>query len=261
MSTLSKCATMLLLLVAGRAWASEELGPEAAFSRGAELMQKRQFKEAVPYLKQAEKAFPTTPSVLWNLGIASAELANHAEALNYWEKYRKAKPEDWKAIPKVIQAFQAMGDTRARDREIKALYDRRAKDPDPDLRKADRFCREQFVVAGRKVFAFEVFDPQGDRRIYYRFSIIDGVSGRETSFISLGSYDATTAIARELGEIPKTARAYHIDRYEGASHQTYAHFNEKPSYETVRKATVEILGGKARAVSGSSRAGAAQPER
>jgi hypothetical protein len=47
-------------------------------------MEKRQFEEAVPYLKKAERAYPTSPDVLWNLGIAHSRLGNASEALSYW---------------------------------------------------------------------------------------------------------------------------------------------------------------------------------
>ena len=82
--------------------------------------------------------------------------------------------------------------------------------------------------------------------MYYRFSIVDEASGDETSFVSLGSYDDTTAISRELGEIPKDARVYHVDRYTGGMHETYGFFNEQPSYETVRKIVAGRLSEKPR---------------
>jgi tetratricopeptide (TPR) repeat protein len=252
MKVLFACAAISLVIVASRASAEEQLAPEAAFQRGADLMEKRRFKEALPYLKKAEKAYPTSPGVLWNLGIANSEVGNASEALSNWQKCRKAKPDDWKATAKVIQAYQALGDARARDREIQGLYALRAKGQDVDLRKAARFCREQFVVAGHRLFAFEYFEPQGERRLYYRFSVVDEESGRERSYISLGSYDLTTNVLRELGEIPPTARAYHVDRYQGDAHWTYAHFNEKQPYDVVRKMVVDILQGKAKPVSGSS---------
>ena len=70
---------------------------------------------------------------------------------------------------------------------------------------------------------------------------MDDASGNETSFISFGSYHDTTAISRELGEIGKDARVYHVDRYTGGMHQTYAFFDEQPSYDTVRKIVVDRL--------------------
>ena len=226
-------------------------GAEKAFKRGAQLMEKGRFKEAIPFLKEAEKVFSDNSSVLWNLGLASAEVQNHRDALSCWQKYCRFKPGDWMGIAKLVQAYQALGDFNARDREIKELYARRAASKDSDLAKTDRFCREQFVVAGKKVFAFEIFEPRGERRIFYRFAILDSKTGDETSFISLGSYDGTTQIARELGEIAESERIYHIDRYAGSAHESFAFFKAKPSYGTVREIVEEIMSGKAKAIAGS----------
>lgn len=83
------------------------------------------------------------------------------------------------------------------------------------------------------------------------FSIVDK-KGEEKSNISLGSYDVTTDMSRELGEIPKDQRMYHLDRYEGSLHKTYAFFKEKPDYDRVRSMVVSILEGKLNPVSASS---------
>ena len=246
------------LLASSHLFAEDD--PEAAFKRGVELMERQEFKDAIPLLKQAEKSFPDAASILWNLGIASAETRDFPEALAYWQKYRKCEPDDWRVIAKLIQTYQATGGVKSRDRELEGLYALRAAGKDSALARADKFCREQFVVEGRKVFAFEMFDPQGEHRKYYRFSVVDA-DGREAEYISLGSYDSTTAVARELGEISEKQRAYHVDRYRGDEHRTYALVYEKPSYETVRTMVADILQGKARAISGSSRPKAAQPAR
>jgi tetratricopeptide (TPR) repeat protein len=164
---------ILLFLLSGRSSAGEEVDPKAAFSRGVSLMEQRQFREAIPYLKVAEKSFPKAPPILWNLGIATSEVADYSDALIYWKKYRKVSPEDWRAIAKLIQAYQATGDMTSRNRELEALYSLRAGDPSTPLGKAEKFCREQFVLEGIKVFALEFFDPQGDRMVFYRFSIVN----------------------------------------------------------------------------------------
>jgi hypothetical protein len=154
----------------------------------------------------------------------------------------------------MVQAHQALGDNKARDRQIKDLRALRARSPNTELGTAERFCREQLVVAGRKVLVFETFEPQGPQQIFYRFAVTDD-AGKETTSLSLGSYDATTQIARDMGAIAKTGRAYHLDRYEGTNHTAYAHFNSKPSYEIVRKAVIEILQGKTPNLPTAGRAG------
>jgi len=228
------------------------LAPEAAFKRGTELMAKRQFAAALPLLEQTAAALPGTASVLWNLGLVSAELSQNDKALGYWQRYGVAQPSDWRALPKLIQAHQALGDVSARDRQIEALYDLRARPDYPDLQKSDRFCREQFSVSGLKVFAFEFFEPRSSSPVFYRFSIVDTASGKETSFTSLGSDDTTTNIERELGDVAPGARVYHLDHYAGKGHQTLAFYEEKPTYDLVRAAVLGSLQPLARPLSSSS---------
>jgi len=213
-------------------------------------MEKGQHRDAIPYLKRAEKEYPDNPDILWNLGIANAEAGLHREALSAWLSYRKALPDDWLAAPKVIQAHQALGDLKARDAELKALYASRESGKDPKLEKADRFCREQFVVEGRKVFAFEYFAPKDPTIICYRFSVVDK-KGNEESYISLGSYKTTVEIARELGELKANERIYHLDKYQKTRHWTFGFFNEKPSYDEIRKSIPKILSGELKPVSSS----------
>ena len=86
--------------------------------------------------------------------------------------------------------------------------------------------------------------------MFYRFFVVES-SGREDYFVSLGSYDDTTEIARELGEIRKDQRAYHVDKYDGNEHETFAHFNEQPAYESVREIVVDVLNAKRSPISRS----------
>lgn len=77
--------------------------------------------------------------------------------------------------------------------------------------------------------------------------------GEEEFHISLGSYDDTTEIARELGEISKNERLYHLDEYRGTQHKTYAFFKTKPDYDRIRPTVLNILEGKLTPISASSR--------
>ena len=42
---------------------------EAAFKEAASLMQKGQYKDAIPFLERVQQDRPDNASVLWNLGI------------------------------------------------------------------------------------------------------------------------------------------------------------------------------------------------
>lgn len=215
-------------------------------------MGKEEFKRAIPYLIRVQEEAPDNPSVLWNLGLSFAATGQHREAINTWKNYRRVDPDYWQARSKLVQSYQAIGDLKARDEEIKALYQYRDTASDPKIKTEERFCREQTVIAKRSVFVFEYFAPAGDRMQYWRFCILNK-KGEVDYYLSLGSYETTTSIARELGEIAKDARLYHLDEYTGNAHWTYAFFKTKPSYEEVRAAVVDVLEGKLKPISGTTR--------
>jgi hypothetical protein len=214
--------------------------PEATFQRAIALLDSQKYAEAVPLLKEMYVAHPTSQAVLWNFGVAAAEIGDDALALEAWSKYRANFPQDGRALAKLVQTYQSLGRPVDRDRERAKLFSFRGSLTQNEVDAFSQYCREQFRVNGVKIMAFEIFEPKGPKRLYYRFSVLDSL-GRETSLFSLGSYDSTTQIARELREIAADARAYHLDRYARGSHSTYGHFNSLPSYEVVRQLVVDAL--------------------
>jgi tetratricopeptide (TPR) repeat protein len=230
----------------------EKLSAEAAFKTATELMGKEDYKKAIPYLTRVQKDIPDNSSVLWNLGLAFAATGEHAKAIQNWKNLRRIAPDDWQARAKLVQSYQALGDIRARDEEVKSLYEYHKNSSDPKVKTAERFCREQGVMANRSVLVFEYFSPNGDRKQYLRFCVLNK-KGDVDYYISLGSYDATTEIARELGEIPKNQRLYHLDEYIDNRHSTYAFFKTKPEYDEVRSVVLSVLQGKLKPTSSTTR--------
>jgi tetratricopeptide (TPR) repeat protein len=244
--------TLLLTATAVAEKTPGNLSTEAAFKIATELMEKQDYKRAIPYLTRVQADLPVDSSVLWNLGLARAATGEHAKAMETWKSYRKIAPDDWQARAKLVQSYQALGDTKARDEEIKSLYEYRNNSPDPKVNTAERFCREQTVMGKRSVFVFEYFSPSGDRKQFIRFCVLNQ-KGDIDYYLSLGSYDSTTEIARELGEIPKDGRMYHLDEYTENHHATYGFFKTKPDYDEVRPMVVNVLEGKLKPTSGTTR--------
>lgn len=156
---LALLGALLLTVTALAAERPETLSAELAFKTATDLMEKGQHKQAIPYLNRVQRELPDNPSVLWNLGMAFAETSDHPRAVETWRSYRRVAPDDWRARAKLVQAYQALGDIKARDGEIKSLYEYRKNSSDPKVNTAERFCREQSVMARRSVFAFEYFSP------------------------------------------------------------------------------------------------------
>ena len=238
-------ATMLVFLAmltgAFSVSAQENMDPRDAFSRGAELAQAGDHAAAIPYFERAAEAYPYHQGVLWNLGVSNAAVGNDQRALDYWQLYGEHHPDDWRWRAKIIQAYQALGDLPDRDRERRALFEARKEAPEGSvLRQETKYCREQMTVAGKRVLVFEDFEPAEDWAVFYRFVVLDD-QGRQASVLSLGSYQATNEIMWETGQLARDKRLYHLDRYEGDTHSTYAFFEEMPEYDSVRARVIEIL--------------------
>lgn len=205
--------------------------------------------EAADMLDQAAERDQSYPNLWWNLGTFRAQLGQHPQALSVWDIYRTLVPEDWRARPKVIQACQALGDSVRRNRERAELLALHASGADPELSAEPRYCREQFRVGDQPVVAYETFEPADPQRVFYSF-LVGGPDGRMIGQYSLGSYDSTTQLSRELGHIGPKGRIYHLDEYNAQGHRTYAFYNLLPSYDETRADVIAAITGALPAVSG-----------
>jgi tetratricopeptide (TPR) repeat protein len=222
---------------------------ERLFTEAMADMQAGRIPQAVEKLEAVAAREPRAPNVWWNLGIMRAQLERHDGALAAWDAYLRLLPDDWRARAKVIQACQALGDTDRLDWEREALAALRRSGAHPELAEEPRFCREQFRVGDRGVVAYETFEPSGQRRVFYEFYVSD--AGGVTGVYSLGSYDTTTEMMRELGNIGAEDRLYHLDWYEPQKHATHGFYEKMPGYEQVRADVVAALAGKAEPISSS----------
>lgn len=230
------CAVLSAALYGALAARTSDAADQTAtlFAQAIDEAHRGDVRAAIGTMELVRQALPDNANVHWNLGIWKAEVGDHAGALAAWQEYRRLEPDDWPARAKLIQAHQALGQLDARDHQRRTLFELRRKGQPPELAKADRYCREQFVAGGRKVMVFEFFEPAGPRRVFYRFSV-RAPSGGEDYWFSLGSYDATTQVAWEAGEVPRNVRLHHLDRYDAAgSHSTLGFYRGMPPYEAVR---------------------------
>lgn len=226
---------------------------EDPFEKGILLYDRGEYAESIPYLEKALNRYPEGSNILWNLGLASAAAGQHEKALTYWQRYRKLRSEDWRAVPKLIQTFQALGRIKHRDETLAVLFNLREQTLDPQFKEVKIFCREQFKVNGRLVLAYQFFEPAGDWMQLYRF-LVRNAEGEKDFYISLGSYDMTTQISRELGDIRKDERVYHFDGYyPDGLHRTFGFLDGKtpPTYDEIRPTIQKILEGEIKPLSSS----------
>ena len=245
--TLLVCLTLLAATAQ-----ADDTDPEALYDQAIAAATQGSIEEAVALMEKVDAVVPGHPDVLWNLGIWYAQLARHETALAAWQRYREADPVEWRARAKLIQAYQALGRTDEVERERRELLDWYAAAPADSRPQQEIFCRDQFEANGRALMGFESFAPPGERMIFFRFSVLDA-AGDEAFWYSLGSYETTTLIARQTGEIGKDARLYHLDRYDEGAHQTLGFYRELPTYEQVKQDVVGALQGEIEPVSSSTR--------
>ena len=95
---------------------------DAAFQQAQQHLEAGRYRAGIWILRRLNEAYPGAPGVVWNLAYATSELGDHREALTYWLAFRSIEPNDWHVHSRLVQTYQALGDTLARDRERETLY-------------------------------------------------------------------------------------------------------------------------------------------
>lgn len=227
-----------------------ELNFTANFNLANIYSDKKDNEKAEVHYLAALKKKPNDVDLNYNLGQLYQNTSQHVKAKMYFSKVIELEPTDWKAIRKIVQLNQSIGDSSERDKAIKKIYSLWRTSNVDELVKQGFFIREQSFIESGKLFVLEYFDLRGERARKYVFKITDPVTGNNKFEISLGSYDATTRGARALDEIGPNDRLYHLDGYTpNGSHHTYAFFNSLPNYDDVRELVFEILNGGRTAIS------------
>lgn len=231
------------------------LDPKDAWSlslAGRLMLEQGKGKEGVVLLEKSLELDPSDTQNTYNVALHYQLNGNPKRALELFERVAKTDPNDWHTLSKLVQLHQALGDLPARDRrraEVFKLYKAGKTDA-----KRPEFCREQFELEGQRVMVFESFELQGERAVRYSFRVVALPAEKLSRVISLGSYDFTTQYMRESGQLKPNERAWHLDGYfPDNSHDTYGIFTKEPTYEETRAMVVEVLEGKLKASSSSTR--------
>lgn len=114
--------------------------------------------------------------------------------------------------------------------------------------KNDYVFEKKVKVGDNVAYVLSYENPQNKNRRYYRY-IFQGSDGAPLYEISLGSYDFTTNVEREMDKIGPDDRVFHLDAYcadpandagvsKWGSHRTLAFYNKLPNFD---KLTEKIL--------------------
>jgi tetratricopeptide (TPR) repeat protein len=220
---------------------SAEAVAEKAFNDGNDLMEQRKYKEALARYQEGLAKIPDRRGLLFNGGLAAFMIKDFATAEKLWKSMAELDQGDWRPRAKLVQAYQALGDLKARDEQRRKLLDLRKGGKSEDLNKLEYYCREQFEAAGKKVMVYEHFELKGERALRYAFVVLDESGEGQAFRISLGSYESTNSVSVALGSVKKGERMFHLDGYYKWGHATYGFFTPEPSYDEIRKRVIGIL--------------------
>jgi tetratricopeptide (TPR) repeat protein len=208
------------------------------------------YKEALELYEKVLSAEPDNEGALYNSGLSHFMTADFARARASWERLEKLDPDDWMVKAKLIQTYQALSELPSRDQKRAELIAFRKTGTSPELSKRDTYCREQGVMAGRKVMVLEHFDLKGERAVRYSFVVLND-KGEEDYSITLGSYDFDNSMWAERNKERAKAgvRLYHLDGYYRSAHATYGFYEGEPSYDDIRKVVIGVLEDKVKPLS------------
>jgi tetratricopeptide (TPR) repeat protein len=224
---------------------------KALFKAGVIYGDQGKRDRAIKYWKRAVAAKPDYVHAHYNLGQAYQIMGQHRKALRHFADVVRLDGRDWRARSKLVQLYQALNKRRERDAQRAKLFAQRKAGANPGLARANSYCRDQFSIGKRKVFAYEHFELKGDFARRYSFKVSDGKASFE---ISLGSYKSTNEIARGSGSLKKGQRLFHLDGYydNGRRHQTYGMFKKEPTYDQVKRMVIAVITKKRKATSGTT---------
>jgi cytochrome c-type biogenesis protein CcmH/NrfG len=214
------------------------------------LRRLKKYDEATAVLKSVLAREPQNGNAHSMLAIVTEAKGDLAGAFDEFATALKLRPEDESVLAKLLMLSEKLRRPADRDKFHATLVElhRQGKTTAPT------FVRDEFEVADRyDVVGCENYELTAPNAVRYYFNVTD--RNTKSSFrISLGSYDFTTNIARELGEIGPNERLFHLDLYRGPEHETYGMFRKEPTYEQTREMVLEVLTGKRKPQSSSVRA-------
>lgn len=186
---------------------------------------------------------------IYNLAQKAQNEGRHKESLKGFKTVVENFPTDFQAKEKVIQELSALNMLKERDLQIKNLYNFKSSLSGKKQNNRIFFTREQFSIGNEKLIVHEYFKLVGKRAVKFSFLVLTESGDKIKYKLSLGSYNSTTEISRELGEIGKNERLYHLDGYYPGKHSTFGFFKGEPKYNLIKNNVIKIITGSIKPVS------------
>ncbi|KAF0976219.1 hypothetical protein FDP41_004894 [Naegleria fowleri] len=203
-------------------------------------------------------------SSLFNLGMKFTFEKDLEHALESFQEAVELQPDDLQIHGKIVQLYETLNQKDKRDEKVKEIYAMYKRKEFPN--DMTRFCRDQFDInsspeaEGKNihVFVYEHFELVGNNAVKFVFQCTDEAQKQVLLRISLGSYEMTNSLMKELRGLADNQRVYHLDGYyHGNLHKTFGFYDgtdDGPamSYDDLKQKVVGILDGSNATVMSSS---------
>ncbi len=221
----------------------------------------RNYSEAVRLYKKAVSLRP-------NDEISYASRINGGRAAIYIGKYEdcveligglfELEPDLYRinSSEELLRCLHRLDRRDAIDVEIERLTDLWHDLPDMQKQKKQVFARDTFEVGDYRVVAFQFIEPSGDHMRLFMF-MAQRVDGGLPTTISLGSYEGTTQMSRQMEGRADDWRLWHLDEYQCNLHSTLGFFdNEHPDYYETKAIVTKRIEGDHKDISTTEKTGA-----
>ena len=215
----------------------------AALQEGAKLMQQRLFADALAKFEEALTRLPDNHALLWNAGQAAYGAANFGTAIDYWKHLKELEPNSGRIRFKLIQAYQAGSQLKERDEERLELLNLYLNSKMDSLKRLACYCREQFQAGGRKIRAYEFFDPTKSSGLRYEFLVQNSLDQTESK-VQVVESESANATARELGELKSGAKLFEMTAAYPDKQALIHFYRSEPEYDKVRAKLIDLLSAK-----------------
>lgn len=216
------------------------------------LFEEQKFAEAKDLAVKLLEQDKDNTDLLYNGGLAAYLSGDYQTAGKLWRRLKELDGEDLQLRGKLVQAYEASGETELRDAEIAELHKVYEAGKDTLYKENSFFIRDQFTTNGIRIMVFEYFDLSIDRAIKWKFMVLSG-EGKTDYVISLGSYASTNAVIKESSNSGDGVRFFHLDGYfnGGRTHYTYSFYEGLPKYEEIKETVKGIIAGTVQPISSS----------
>lgn len=200
----------------------------ARFQRGVLLAKAGRETEAYQAWARAATDDPSFADAAYNAGQAAYNLGCFDDALRFFASALRARPEDFEAYKKLVQALRALGRDAEAEAATARLIEMWRTSADPAVRALNEVVVDQIDVCGKRVLAWQNLRPQRPELHY------------ELTFAVLGQ--PLTVQLESSAEGRERGMPYVLGLTRGEEHRLVGPaFGSRPPYSQVKGLAVRVL--------------------